>query len=486
MSADGGSGVLRRTRPVFLLLPALLTLMLVFALLSLIASRAFEDPSTPGPEVAFLALIASVVLATALLLPLAFRRVSVRVTRWWPWIVGLASAGMALLGWWLVMLAPALGAAWYRAGRVPQGIVQFWDLRLTLETVDCASWGFDVFQANNGCLVDPSIYGPGITWLGFLSSVFTESNTEILGLGIVLLSSVALIWIARHSKGVAAAVLIAAAVGAPWQLLLERGNFDALVIVGAVGVVAITRRWNTYWAWVLSAALIWTLGTWKYYPFVLGVLLLPALRLRRGWVIVVGFVAATGAFFVLLWRNVLLSLAASSEMAELGDFVVLGRVPVVARLPEQWAFGHWLFAAICLAAVWWGVSLGRSLRGNSSTPTSIGLVLLALAGSLLYLSSVAVTGFAYGYKAAFLILLIPMVRWSPRLSRAMLWTLLALLSLSVIAFLVVWNTVLATTAGTLVACVVAGWSAYVIVSERWAWLPGRNLRYQRESVSIRA
>ena len=486
MSADGGAGVPRKVASVTLLLPALLTLALVFTLLFSIASRAFEDPTSPGPQVASLAVIAAMVLVTALLLPLAFRRVSIRVTRWWPWIVGFVSAGVALVGWSLVTLAPAMGAAWYRAGRVPQGIVQFWDLRLTLETVDCASWGFDVFQANNGCLVDPSIYGPGITWLGFLSAVFTESNTALLGIGIVLLSSLALVWIARRSKGVAAAVLIAAAVGAPWQLLLERGNFDALVVVGAVGVVAMTQRWNTHWAWILAAALIWTLGTWKYYPFVLGILLLPSLRLRRGWVVIVGFVVATGAFFVLLWRNVLLSLAASSNMAELGDFVVLGRVPVVARLPELWTMGHWLFAAICIAAVWWGVSLGRSLRANSSTTTSMGLVLLALAGSLLYLSSVAVTGFAYGYKAAFLTLLIPMVRLSPRLSGSKLWTMLALLSLSVIAFVVVWNTVLATTAGTLVACVVAGWSAYVIVSKRSAWLPGRNLRYQRESVSRRA
>jgi hypothetical protein len=207
------------------------------------------------------------------------------------------------------------------------------------------------------------------------------------------------------------------------------------------------------------------MGTWKYYPFVLAVLLLPTLRLRRGWVVIAGFVSATILFFVFTWNNVLLSLAASSGMADLGDYVVLGRIPAVARLPEAWGFGDVPFGAICAAAIAWGVFLGRVKMPVTRSPRIPVWVLLALAGSLLYLSSVALTGFAYGYKAAFLVLLIPGLRMRPHLPRIAVWSTLVAIALLVISFVVVWNTVLATLAGVMAASLVLGQAAYELY--RW-------------------
>jgi hypothetical protein len=333
---------------------------------------------------------------------------------------------------------------------------------LTLETVDCARWGFDVFQENNGCLADPSIYGPGITWWRFGFGVFSEPNTALLGVLLIVVTSGALLWIARRSSGLAAVVLVIAAAGTPWQLMLERANIDALVLVVAVFAVWLTSRWDTYWAWSLAAAGIWLAGTWKYYPFVLAVLLLPALRLRRGWVVLAGFATATILFFTLTWNNVLLSLAASSGMADLGDYVVLGRIPVVARLPEAWGFGDVLFTALCAAAIAWGVFLGRTKQPVTPSPQLPVWVLLALAGSLLYLSSVALTGFAYSYKAAFLVLLIPGLRMRAHLPRIATWSTLVAIALLVISFVVVWNTVLATLAGVVAATLVLGQATYVL------------------------
>lgn len=444
---------------------ALVTIALVAIFVLGVASRAVEDPAGPGPAIASLAMTAAVILLLTFAIPAAFLKVDVRVARWWPWVVGGVSAVVALVGWSMAVVSPATGAAVYRALRLPQGPVQFWDLRLTLETVDCARWGFDVFQENNGCLADPSIYGPGITWWRFGFGVLSEPNTTFLGVLLIVVTSGALLWIARRSSGLAAVVLVIAAVGTPWQLMLERANIDALILVIAVIAVWMTHRWDTYWAWSLAAAGIWVAGTWKYYPFVLAVLLLPALRLRRGWVVLAGFTTATILFFALTWNNVLLSLAASSGMADLGDYVVLGRIPVVARLPEAWGFGDVLFAVICAAGIAWGVFIGRMKQPIARSSRIPVWVLLALAGSLLYLSSVALTGFAYGYKAAFLVLLIPGLRIRPHLPRIAVWSTLVAIALLVISFVVVWNTVLATLAGVVAASLMLGQATYALC--RW-------------------
>lgn len=449
---------------------ALVTIVLVAVFALGVSSRAVEEPDGPGPAIASLAMTAAVVLLLAFAIPAAFVKVDVRVARWWPWVVGGVSAFVALVGWGLVVVSPAMGAAVYRALRLPQGSVQFWDLRLTLETVDCARWGFDVFQENNGCLADPSIYGPGITWWRFGFGVLSEPNTALLGVLLIVVTSGALLWIARRSGGLAAVVLVIAAAGTPWQLMLERANIDAAILVIAVLAVLLTHRWDTYWAWSLAAAGIWLAGTWKYYPFVLAVLLLPALRLRRGWVVLTGFAIATILFFVLTWNNVLLSLAASSGMADLGDYVVLGRIPVVARLPEAWGFGGALFAGICAAAIAWGVFLGRIKQPIARSSRIPVWVLLAIAGSLLYLSSVALTGFAYGYKAAFLVLLIPGLRLRPLLPRIAVWSTLVAMALLGISFVVVWNTVLATLAGVVAASLVLGQATCVL----YRWWPFRS------------
>ena len=465
MSVSGVRGARSEHDSRWLLTMALVTIALVAVLALGVASRAVEDPAGPGPAIASLAMTAAVVLLLAFAIPAAFARADVRVAQWWPWVVGGASAFVALVGWGLVMVSPATGAAMYRALRLPQGPVQFWDLRLTLETVDCSRWGFDVFQENNGCLADPSIYGPGITWWRFGLGVLSEPNTALLGVLLIVMTSGALLWVARRSSGLAAVVLVIAAVGTPWQLMLERANIDASILVIAVLAVWLVHRWDTYWAWSLAAAGIWLAGTWKYYPFVLAGLLLPVLRLRRGWVVLGGFATATILFFALTWNNVLLSLAASSGMADLGDYVVLGRIPVVARLPEAWGFGDVLFAAICAAAIAWGVFLGR-MKQSVTPPSRIPVwVLLALAGSLLYLSSVALTGFAYAYKAAFLVLLIPGLRIRPHQPRIAVWSTLVAIALLVVSFVVVWNTVLTTLAGVVAASLLLGQATYELY--RW-------------------
>jgi hypothetical protein len=47
-----------------------------------------------------------------------------------------------------------------------------------------------------------------------------------------------------------------------------------------VASVILVRRWDQLWAWFIAAGLIWIVGTWKYYPFALGLMLLSG-----GWMI---------------------------------------------------------------------------------------------------------------------------------------------------------------------------------------------------------
>ena len=132
------------------------------------------------------------------------------------------------------------------------------------------------------------------------------------------------------------------------------------------------------------------------------------------------------------------------------------------------------FVAICAVAIAWGWFLGRTKHPNPLSQRVPVWVLLALAGGLLYLSSVALTGFAYGYKAAFLVLLVPGLRVRNHWPRIAVWSTLVAIALLLISFVVVWNTVLATLAGVVVASLVVGQATYVLF--RWcrAWLSPKN------------
>jgi hypothetical protein len=90
--------------------------------------------------------------------------------------------------------------------------------------------------------------------------------------------------------------------------------------------------------------------------------------------------------------------------------------------------------------------------------------MLAAGGSVLYLASVLLAGFGWGYKAAFLLLCVPLVAGFVRGSRAaVVASAVLVLALVTIQSVVVWNTVLATTSGTVAASFCAGLGTVVMV-----------------------
>jgi uncharacterized membrane protein len=344
-------------------------------------------------------------------------------------------------------------------------------------SVDCARFGFDIYQDNNGCMQDASIYGPGMVWLRYIPfDLFSQANVAFLGVAMIVLSSFVLMWLARQADGLGRVVLLVAAIGAPWLLLLERGNIDAVVLWAATGTVLLTRRWNALWSWWIAAAAIWVVGTWKYYPFVLGVMLLPALRLRRGWTVVVGFLIASLGFVLVTWTNLQFSSSSNAAMIDYGDYVVLGRVPVVARMLGsnagstglQW--GDVLLFALTVAAAVWGFAVGISVRRNRPD-----LGMLAIGGSGLYLASVLIAGFGYGYKAAFLLLVVPMASlFVGARRRFLVFAGLTVVLLVGVESVVVWNTVLVTVAGLVAAGFGAGAGLAMIVRSWPRWTVTRS------------
>jgi hypothetical protein len=409
---------------------------------------------------------ASIVLLLALVLPALLRSFALGTSRLLPWIVGLASLLAAGAPWLLIRMGSTAPASWLYIGtHVPQGQVQFWDLGLVLQSLDCDKWGFDVFVANNGCLTDAAIYGPGVLWLNHVPfSLFSAAHVQVLGVAAMLLSSLALVWLARFSAGIGRIALLACALGAPWLLLLERGNIDAALIWVAVLVVLAVRRWDRLWVWFAAAGLIWIVGTWKYYPFALGLMLIPALRLRRGWTVLVAFGIATLGYLLLTWSNFRFSSQSNSNMIDLGDVVVLGRVPVVARMIGTQVgaggiqFGDVLVVLLALAALAWGIGFGLSQRKPRMHASMLGI-----GGSSIFLAAILVAGFGWGYKAAFLVLCIPVVALSASRSRVRTYSSISVLILIVICAVVVWNTLLATTAGVIAASFVFGCSSVGLI-----------------------
>lgn len=407
-----------------------------------------------------LAWTALAVLLAAFLVGLFTRSVRIDLGSRFPWVVVALSIVVSAGTWVLLAFGnPAWAAAIYRGLRIPQGIMQFWDMSLVMQSVDCARWGFDVYQPNNGCLQDPSIYAPGMVWVRFVPfSLFSEANAPALGVAVIIASSLALGWLARQSTGLGRIVLAIAAVGAPWVLLLERGNIDAIVLVVLVLGVLITRRWsNSLWVWFAAGALYWLMGTWKYYPFVMGLALLPALRLRRGWAVIVAYGVASVGFLLVTWQNFVFSSSTNAGMVDFADWAVLGRIPLVARMLDAQPGAEGLQAMdvpvilMTLLAIAWGIAAGRLL-----SPRRVNLAALAMGGSALYLSGVFVSGFGYGYKSAFLFAGVPLVsvmlaKASTRGQRALVGSALTVLILLAVQAVIMWNTVLATQSGLIAA-----------------------------------
>ena len=392
--------------------------------------------------------VALVSLALAALLPLSITKLTVTVPRWVLWAVGGLSLFLVGVMWLLATVGSDSAWAVYGGLQVLRADNGFSDLDWVVQWISCGlceEW-------------DPN-YGPGLAALGpLLLGPLGPSWVPIMGFAMAVAMTLSLVWMGALSTGRGALVVVVAALGPAWLLMLDRANLDALVLLAFVAGAWVIGRRNTIWAWVFFAVIIWVMGTLKFYPFVMALALAPVLRLHRGWVVLAGFGTATAAFFLVSWDSIQETMSGNSSMIRLEDFPAYGRLVVVDRMvgltsgEAPVAAASALVFLLAVAAFLWGVWWARGL-----STTSVILPVLAVGGSTAYLTAVLAAGFAFMYKGAFLLLVIPLLSL-PRgqRSRFHLYTSVFTLLCLALALTIGYGTLLTTLAGITAASVAFG------------------------------
>ena len=349
----------------------------------------------------------------------------------------------------------------------------FGDLRIPLEWMDCARRGINPYAIElNECHGSAMNYGPGLLWFntfGVLISVI-----GLLGILGIFASLASIVWLSRHADGRGKLVLLFAVIAPAWIDLIVLANLDQIIIWLAICLVILVRRLgpSRLLPWVLAAIPIWLMGTWKYYPFAMLIAFIPVLSIRRGWVLIVAFVSATSLYLVVYWPTILTTIGSQA-----GWSGGVGRDTLAAFIGGQETADRavgWpdlVIVILMIAAFAWGWT---SRPGGNIHPTSsqVSSAMLAAAGSAVLITSVTVSGFGWPYKAALLILAVPLLAGASSAPIAHWRSTSTMLILVILAMAVVWNALVGSLAVHLVASFVLGLALRILISN---WRTSRSL-----------
>lgn len=400
-------------------------------------------------------------LVAAFGIPMLMRPTVLRMHRLTPWVTGavtVAVLGLLFALWWTGR--EGLGYQWTQALHLVASPGTFGDLHTPLNWFECVSQGTDPYAGPaGGCQESAMSYGPGMLW--WSSFAFLEGHFRVLGLIAVALSVLSLVWLSKRSQGRGQLALLFIAIAPAWTMLLNHGNLDQLIIWTAILIVVLTTRMNPdrLLPWVLAAIPIWIIGTWKYYPFAMIIAFIPALRIKRGWMLIVGFITAALAFFGLYWSQVKLSLGAHVDMSGgVGRSTWAAFIGGQAKADRALGWPDLLIAAVLITAAIWGWTSTRPLPTAQllvSRPTAI----LAAAGAATAIGSVTLPGVGFPYKAALLVLAVPLLSRLGGDKRPELWrSTTAFLVLVVLGTLAEWNPLLTSLAVNVSAAYILGLS----------------------------
>jgi hypothetical protein len=248
-------------------------------------------------------------------------------------------------------------------------------------------------------------------------------------------------------------------------LMTERGNFHAfLILVPAIGIAAMkflggpSRLRN----WAPLTALIAFAGIVVWYPFTQVAALIAALRLKKGWLLIAS-VAVVAAVYAWWGRDYLAVSAESQQWIGQFGFVAISASTLASSMlglgqasAPVWAWGLVAFvAALAIAWGWVSAATGRTPNWQMVDPTNtksanrVYVLVAALSGSVA-LFATAVLSSGYQYRAAALVLCVPLLAAPVARSRA--WhrnsATVLLVAASTVFFM---NSPLAMTAGVLIA-----------------------------------
>lgn len=398
-----------------------------------------QDALTQGVYPAIAGVTALYFLA-AFGLPWAIRQPNVSVRRWVPWgaaVLTLVAVLGAVAMWWLNRWG--LGYQWIQTLKVVSGPYGWGDLKLYFDWLACSQQGINPITAPPGaCMDQPMNYGPGFLWWTPLAVL--RPAMDVIGVLTAVICALAIAWLARRSAPWGALVLLIAAVSPAWITLIERGNFDVLIIWVAIAIVFLTYRYTGLWPWIVGAALIFILGTWKYYPFAMVLTLTPVLAVRRGWWVITGFMAAALLYIGYYW-----DVALGDMETHAGVSGGIGRTTMAAFFAGEaepnpsfgWADGA-VLALIAFAALW-GASIALRLTARRVSVLERP-AMLAVAGSVTIIGSVVLAGSGFIYKSALLLLTVPLLAALTRLGGSLTWRSgLTFLGIVIVAVFVEWN-----------------------------------------------
>ena len=404
----------------------------------------------------------------ALLAPLVLR-----INRATPWITGAVGLVVVLVPMVLwVTSRDGLAFQWTQSFKFGSTDL-FGDLRTPLEWMDCARRGIDPYADSvNECTGSAMNYGPGLVWFSGLGVLV--SAIGVLGIVGVLVSVASIVWLSRHSDGRGKIVLLFAVIAPAWIDLMVLANLDQAIVWLAVFLVIIVRRMGPHrlLPWVLAAIPIWLVGTWKYYPFAMLIAFIPVLRIRRGWMLIAAFVVATGAYLLAYWPTILTTMGSQAGWSGgVGRDTLAAFIGGQETVDRAVGWSDLLVVLLMLAAFAWGWASKRA-GSMDLTPGRVSSAMLAAAGSAALISSVTVSGFGWPYKAAILVLVVPLLADASTSPIAFWRSTSTMLILVVLAMTVVWNPLVGSLAVHLVASFALGFAVHILIT---AWRTSSNV-----------
>ncbi len=346
--------------------------------------------------------------SSAFALPVSIDRLASRIDRRrlpyiLAWSVVLA---LGALFFWMNTRPPAeRGQLFWKAKVFAHWPTRYCDLGITLAFLQSDYKGFPVTAPCNsppGVL----IYGRGVLWMGRLGlNRLTVDDSVWLGFVLAAAFLLALALTIRVSRSWHALYYALLLFSPPVFLGLERGNLDLLIFIALVSAIILAARYREEFAY----AVLFVVGTWKFYPFVAVLALLrPA---RRSWLYAAAFGAGAALFF-------LFSVAQAGVAASIGPARFAWGAPVIFQLGPGILRAHgfdradWFrpdilrFTAACclllLMAGWrWRLPLQVFLQSEDRIAR-----MCLIAGCAIYAGCFAIS-INYEYRNIFILLIVP-------------------------------------------------------------------------------
>jgi hypothetical protein len=314
--------------------------------------------------------------------------------------------GLGVLFFWMNTRVPAeRGQLFWEAKVFAHWPDRYCDLGIALAFLESDYQGHPV---PGPCGAQPGalIYGKGVLWMGRLGlNRLTVGDTVWLGFGLAaafLLSLGLTLRVSRTWHALYYGLLI---FSPPIFLGLERGNLDLLIFIALVVAIILTARFRDG----LGYAVLFVVGTWKFYPFVavLG-LLRPS---RRSWLYLMVVAAGAVIFFLASLDQIRVAASIGPARFAWGFPVIFQLGPDILRThgfdAADWFRPEMLrFMAVCclllFVAAWrWRAPLEAFLESEDQIAR-----MCFITGCAIY-AGCFVISVNYEYRNVFILLLVP-------------------------------------------------------------------------------